>query len=122
MEFAFMNNKQFAYQLEKRTRQFSINIIKLTSRLPNLPEAKIIRYQLAKSGTAVGANYREANRSRSRKDFRSRCKLCESEASESQYWLEIIACMGWITRDVLNPVHRECSEILAIFTSINRKL
>jgi len=79
-----MDNKEFAKELEKRTRRFAIRIIKLSAKLPDTPEARVVRYQITKAGTSIGANYREANRSRSKADFRSKIKICESEASETQ--------------------------------------
>ena len=116
-----MDNREFAGLLEKRTLAFAIQIIKLSSLLPNLPEGRVVRNQITKSGTSVGANYREANRSRSRADFSSRIKICESEASETQYWLEIIGDLGWISQEQIKHVYQECSELLAIFSSIGRK-
>jgi four helix bundle protein len=83
-------NKEFARELETRTRRFAISVIRLSGKLPNSIESKVIRNQLTKAGTSIGANYREANRSRSKADFRSRIRICESEASETQYWLQII--------------------------------
>ncbi len=61
-----MDNKKFGQQLEERTLNFALRVIRLSSILPNSPEARIIRNQFTKSGTSVGANYREANRSRSK--------------------------------------------------------
>jgi len=58
--------------------------------IPLSQESKVIKNQLTKSGTSMGANYREANRSRSKADFKSKIRICESEVSETQYWLEII--------------------------------
>jgi four helix bundle protein len=81
----------------------------------------VIRNQLTKSGTSIGANYREANRARSKADFRNKISICESEASETQYWLEVIAQMGWLTQDQLKAESEECGELLAIFTSIGKK-
>jgi len=69
--------------------------------------------------TSVGANYREANRARSRADFKNKIKICEGEASETQYWIEIIMDVGWLPRERLKSDHEECSELLAIFTSIS---
>jgi four helix bundle protein len=80
-----MENKEFSRLLEKRTRDFAVRIIRLSTALPGTPEGREIRRQITKSGTSVGANYREANRARSRADFRSKIKICESEASETQY-------------------------------------
>jgi four helix bundle protein len=120
--FFNMDNKEFAKSLEKRTKDFAINVLKLTSKLPNLPEAKVVRYQLAKSGTSVGANYREANRARSKADFKSKISICESESSETGFWLEIIIEMEWFTLDTVRPLLAESDELLAIFASIGKNL
>jgi len=116
-----VENKDFAEKLEKRTKLFAIKIIKLSAQLPNSPEARVIRNQLTKSGTSIGANYREANRARSKADFINKIKICESEASETQYWLYILLDLGWVQMDKIQAVSDECSELLAIYTSINRK-
>jgi four helix bundle protein len=116
-----MEKKQFAKDLEKRKRKFAVQIIRLSTTLPNTPEGLVVRNQITKSGTSIGANYREANRSRSRADFRNKIKICESEASETQYWLEVIVEVGWLSRHKVKSEYEECSELLAIFTSIGKK-
>ena len=116
-----MENKQFAKELEKRTRQFAVGIIHLSAKIPDTPEGRVVRNQLTKCGTSVGANYREANRSRSKADFRNRIEICESEASETQYWLEIIRETAWLPREYVRPLYEECSQLLGIFTSIGKK-
>jgi four helix bundle protein len=113
--------KEFSRELETRTRKFAVNIIKLSVTLPNTPEAKAVRNQLTKCGTSVGANYREANRSRSKADFKNKIAICETEASETQYWLEVIVEVEWKTWDQVKSEYDECSELLAIFTSIGTK-
>ena len=117
-----MDNKEFAKKLEYRTRQFGISIIKLSGSLPNSIEGKVIRNQITKSGTSVGANYREANRSRSKRDFKNKIKISESEASETEYWLEIIKDLEWVENEKLNTTLKETKELLALFTSISNKL
>jgi len=52
-----MDNKEFAKELEKLTREFGVRIIRLSRTLPNTPEGKVIRTQMTKSGTSIGANY-----------------------------------------------------------------
>ena len=116
-----MNTKKFAKDLEKRTRQFAVEIIKLSTIMPSTPEGKVIRNQITKSGTSIGANYREANRSRSKADFKNKIKICESEVSETQYWLEVIVEVEWISWKELKFDYEECSELLAIFASIGNK-
>ena len=73
-----MDNKQFARELEKRTLKFAIAVIRLSAGLPNTPEGRAVRNQFTKAGTSIGANYREANRSRSKADFKNKIKICES--------------------------------------------
>ena len=116
-----MDIKEFSKELEKRTRKFAVAIICLSTALPNTPEAKVVRNQLTKCGTSIGANYREANRSRSKADFRNKISICETEASETQYWLEVIIEVGWKSYDQMKSEYEECSELLAIFTSIGKK-
>jgi four helix bundle protein len=117
-----MENKEFSKMLESRTKAFAIRIIKLSSPLPNTVEGKIIRNQLTKAGTSIGANYREANRARSKADFKNKIKICESEASETCYWLEIIQVLDWVENKQLESVLTESNELLAIFTSIGKNL
>ena len=115
-----MDNKKFSKELERRTRKFAVKIIQLSTALPNTPESKVIRNQITKSGTSVGANYREANRARSRADFKNKIKICESESSETQYWIEVIVEAEWLSWEKVKPEYDECSELLAIFTSIGK--
>ena len=115
-----MDNKAFSKELEKRTRKFAVRIIKLSSRLPNTPEARVVRTQITKAGSSIGANYREANRARSKADFRNKIRICESEANETQFWLEVIAEVGWLSWKEIRSDYDESSELLALFTTIGK--
>ena len=115
-----MGHKEFAKDLEKRTLKFTVQIIRLSIRLQKTPEGMVIRNQLTKSASSIGANYREANRSRSKADFKNKIKICESEASETQYWLEVIAEAKWLSKDEIESEYKECSELLALFTAIGK--
>ena len=116
-----MSRKEFAKDLEKRTRQFAVRIIKISAKLPHTVEGSVVRNQLTKAGTSVGANYREANRARSKADFRNKIKICESESSETQFWLEVITEIKWLKWEEIKADYDECSELLALFTSIGSK-
>jgi four helix bundle protein len=107
-------------ELEKRTKEFALRIIRFVASLPKNRITDIMGYQLLRSGTSVGANYREANRAASRRDFIHKIGLVEKECSESQYWLELFE-----ESDIGNPTERrwllkESSELLAIFTSAGK--
>jgi len=85
-------------------------------------EIIIVRKQLCKSASSVGANYREANRARSLADFKSKISICESEASETCYWLELLISLLQQQQGELKKLHKEANEVLAIFTSIGRNV
>ena len=107
-------------ELEKRTKQFAIRIIKFAATLPYGRIGDVIRYQLVKAGTSVGANYREANRAESRNDFIHKIGIVEKEASESQYWLEICDEANLGDAQQRQWLLTESGELLAIFTSSGR--
>ena len=117
-----MDNSEFSKILETRTKKFAISIIGLSTSMRDTPENRVIKNQVTKSGTSVGANYREANRSRSKADFYNKIKICESEASETVYWLEIIKDLKLVDSEKGQLVLTEANELLAIFTSITKKL
>src|SRR5258707_8188011 len=75
--------------LETRTKRFALSIIELVGKLPHCKASDLIGYQLPKSGTSIGANYREAGRARSRDDFIHKIGICEKETSKTEYWLEL---------------------------------
>jgi four helix bundle protein len=117
-----VDNKEFAEKLQKRTHKFAVRIIRLSSKPPNTPEGNVIRSEITGSGTSIGANYREANRARSEADFKSKIGIWESEASETQYWLEVIGESRMLSWEQSKQDHEACGELLAIFTSIGVKL
>ncbi len=116
-----VSNKEFGFNLERRTLKFAISVLKLSMDLPRTLESEVIRHQISKSGTSVGANYREANRARSSRDFKNRIRICLAEANETLFWTEIIDEMNW-NSSLLETVHSESRELVAIFTSISSKL
>jgi four helix bundle protein len=103
--------------LEKRTKQFALRVIKFVASLPKNSITNVMGYQLVKAGTSVGANYREANRAESRNDFIHKISVVEKEASESQFWLELFdeADIGDIQER--RWLLQESGELLAIFTA-----
>jgi len=106
--------------LEKRTKTFALRVIQFVSSLSKNKVADVLGYQFLKSGTAVGANYREANRAESRKDFIHKIGIVEKEASETQYWLELLDESNIGSATERQWLLRESGELIAIFTSIGK--
>ncbi|OQA01823.1 MAG: hypothetical protein BWY70_00242 [Bacteroidetes bacterium ADurb.Bin408] len=117
-----MNNKDFSERMEIRTKQFAISIISLSASLIISTESNVIKNQITKSATSIGANYREANMASSIADFTYRIKICEKEANETLFWLEIIDELHWAEIEKIRTIYKEAKEILAIYTSIGKKL
>ena len=108
--------------LDQRTKHFALAVIKFSSSLPRTREIDILMRQLIRSATSIGANYREANRGVSRADFANKIGTVQKEASETQYWLELLIDSGITRRDDAQELLKESSELLAIFASIGKKL
>jgi four helix bundle protein len=86
-----MTDKEvFIEKLKERTKKFAVDIIKFCDSLSNTKVSSVIVYQLVKSATSAGANYRAACRARSKKEFFSKMCIVVEEADESEYWLEVI--------------------------------
>ena len=107
-------------ELEDRTKRFSLNLISLLKSLPKGYLGDVIGRQLLKSGTSIGANYREANRAESKADFVHKVNLSEKEASETVYWLELMTEAGIGSRQEVTTLLLKAREILAIFTVAGR--
>lgn len=104
-------------ELKGRTKRFGLRIINLVASLPNGTVGRVLGRQLLRSGTSVGANYREAVRASSRADFRAKIKIVEREADESVYWLELLAEAGIVKSELLAELHNEADELTAIFAT-----
>lgn len=102
-------------ELRKRTKEFALRIIKLVTNLPKTKEADVIGRQILKSGTSIGANYREATRARSKADFISKIGIVGQEADETLYWLELLRESNIITPARIDNLISESKELLAIF-------
>ena len=104
--------------LRDRTKQFALRIVRILPVLPRTAEARVLANQLLRSGTSVGANYREAFRGRSRAEFIAKCGDCLRELEETAYWLELLLEADLVSSDKLSGVYRECKELIAIFVTI----
>jgi len=108
--------------LEQRTKRFALAVIKLVASLPRSAASDVLGRQILRSATSIGANYREANRAVSRPDFTNKIGTIQKEAAETQYWLELLIESGTSKDSNVANLHKESTELLAIFTTIGRKL
>ncbi len=112
---------QKAYNLEDRTLEFSKRLLKLAKHLPKDDVNIILKKQFVRSGTSVGANYREANDAVSDKDLLHRMRISRKEAKETTYWLELVIFNNEPLANQMQELLQESIEITKILSSIIKK-
>ena len=114
-----MDPVEFKNWLEARTRNFAIQSFKLLDALPKKNSTQVVAYQLGKSASSIGANYREANRAESRDDFVHKLSIALKEAAESCYWFEILEGL-YPMHETIKSLAVEAAELRNLLQSINR--
>lgn len=109
------------YNLEDRTLEFSKKLLKFLQKIPKNTINNNLVNQCSRSGTSVGANYREANETETKKDFIFRARICRKEAKETYYWLELLEEMNPSMVDQINIFKQETGEFVKIFAAIINK-
>ena len=107
--------------LRQRTKQYALRIIKLYKALDKDTTSQVVGKQLLRSGTSVGAHYREAYRSRSNAEFISKIDVGLQELDESSYWIELLIESKLIKETKVQDLLNETNELIAIFTSCSKK-
>lgn len=115
------DEKKIVIELSVRTKEFALRIIRLYCSLPKSTHAQVLGKQVLRSGTSVGANYREAKRSRSKVEFIAKIGDCLKELDETLYWLELLEESGIISSMKIQALEQECNELIAILTTISKK-
>ena len=104
--------------LRKRTKDYALRIIKLYAALPNDAVAQVLGKQVLRSGTSVGAQYREACRAKSNADFVNKIEGALQELDETGYWLELIAETNSVKAERMNALKEETEELIAMFVTM----
>ena len=107
--------------LAARTRRFALAVIRLYGVLPGSTVAAVLGRQLLRSGTSVGAHYREARRAKSNADFISKVEGALQELDESAYWLELLREAKLVRESAANTLVAESNELISIFVSVVRQ-
>src|SRR5437762_3447838 len=112
---------EHAKDLKPRTKVFALRVIRMYSKLPNNNTvAQILGKQALRSGTSVGANYREASRARSKAEFVSKIGDSLKEIEETEYWLELLVDSGSAPAAKMADLLDETRQLIAIFTTIDK--
>ena len=107
--------------LKLRTKRFALDVILYSRKLPRGDEFTIIRRQVIRSATSTAANYRAAQRAKSKADFISKIGTTEEEADESLFWLECLAELATQEHTELKRLLKEADELVAILVASRKR-
>ena len=108
-------------ELEERTLDFAVRVVEFCTAIPRSDAGIVMARQLLRSGTSIGANYREANRAESADDFIHKVAVALKEAAETEYWLHLCRRTGLCTAESVESLSKETDELIAILTTIHRR-
>ena len=102
----------------KKSKQFAIRIVKLYQYLCNDKKEYVMSKQILRSGTSIGANVHEAVRGSSKADFKNKMNIALKEASETEYWLQLLHDTEYLDEKQFLSINADCVELNKILISI----
>ena len=103
-----------------KSKAFALRIIRLYKYLKNEKSEFVLSKQLLRSGTSIGANVKEAIRGQSRADFYAKLNISLKEASETEYWLELLHESEYIEEKAFNSIYADCQELIKLLVAITK--
>jgi four helix bundle protein len=104
--------------VKDKSYKFAIRIVKAYKHLADVKREFVLSRQMLRSGTAIGANVRKANQAESRNEFIHKMCVALEEASETDYWLELLHETQFLEQKEFDSLHADCEELLKLLTSI----
>ena len=111
----------YKIKIREKLKAFALNVLKLSEILPKTIRAKVINYQITKSGTSAYANYRAALRGRSKSEFFSKLSISVEEMDETEMWIDLIISSNLIDNEFIRDLYAESLELLKILSSMRKK-
>lgn len=104
--------------IKDKSYAFAVRIIRCYQHLKENKKEFVLSKQLLRSGTSIGANVREAQQAQSRKDFLSKMSIAMKEATETQYWLDLLMDTGYLDKEKTKTLYNECNQLCKMLTCI----
>ena len=104
-----------------KSKRFALRIIRLCRYLCDDKKEYVLSKQLLRSGTSIGANIKEAIRAQSKPDFYAKMNISLKEASETEYWLELLHESSYIDEQGFTSIYSDCQELIRILVSITKQ-
>jgi four helix bundle protein len=106
--------------LRQRTKRFAVSVFDLIDQIPQTPKGLVVQTQLAKAASSAAANYRAAQRARSRAEFISKLSISLEEIDESAFWLEFLPDTRLVPSEEVESLVQEANELAAIVVASRR--
>ena len=104
----------------EKSKAFALRIIKMYQFIAKEEREFVLSKQILRSGTSIGANVKEAIRGQSKPDFYAKMNIALKEASETEYWLELLHESGYIEEQAFQSIYDDCQELIKILVSITK--
>ncbi len=107
-----------AEALRQRSFDFSVRIVALARLLSQSQTERVLATQILRSGTSIGANIREAQFAQSKADFVSKLSIALKEASETQYWVDLLSASGLVTKDQFDLLKADADWLVGTLVNV----
>lgn len=104
----------------EKSKKFALRIIKMYKYLVEEKKEYILSKQILRSGTSIGANVKEAIRGQTKPDFYAKMNISLKEASETEYWIELLSESGYLPEKEAATIYEDCQELIKILVSITK--
>ncbi len=103
-----------------KSENFAVRIVNAYKYLTSEKNEYVMSKQLLRSGTSIGANVKEGIRGQSKPDFYAKFNIALKEASETEYWLEILYETNYMDEKLYESINSDCEEIIRLLVSITK--
>ena len=103
-----------------KSKAFAVRTVRLYQHLMQDKKERVLSVQLLRAGTSIGANFKEAVRGQSKPDFYSKMGIALKEASETEYWLELLHETDYIDDASFKSIYEDCQELIRILIAITK--
>ena len=103
-----------------KSKAFALRIIRLYQYLQKEKNEYVLSKQLLRSGTSIGANVKEAVRGQSKADFYAKMNISLKEASETEYWMELLHESDYIEDAAFESIYADCQELIKLLVAITK--
>lgn len=118
LDLLMLERKRSESDIYDLSKSFALRIVNLYKYLKDIKKEYVISKQLLRSGTSIGANVHEAKNAQSRPDFNSKMNISLKEATETGYWLDLLADAEYISKKQYDSIIADCNHIVAVLTKI----